>query len=447
MSTQSLITVLAVVLTLSASESRANTVTTMTDVFQASGGLVILPDGDLIVADYGVTTLNPNGTDLYRVNPQGEVTRFASGFQGPTGNVIGPEGFLYQSSYVDGLIYRVSDQGSLEQVASGAVGPVGIEFNQAGEMIVANCNNSTIVKRSGGNLVPFINSGLLACPAGLAMDTDDNLYVTNYGNGHILKVTPSGQVSILATTPGGPTKPGGSNAHITFGNGKLYFVGSATHQVYSLTLDGELTVLAGDGEPGRSDGEGSAAEFSLPNGLDISADGRTLFLNDSIRLGDDTEVAPNVVRRIDLSDQPEAPAINLGMSGAWFEPETAGSGMFFDVIADQRLMFVGWYTWADDSAGSMISIDNIGSSRQRWLTALGDYNGSTADLVLYQSTGGYFDAPDDVQNEPVGTLQIAFLSCTTARADYVMNSGPSGSIALERLAADQLCQTLQSMPE
>ncbi len=415
-------------------------VSTLTEPFQASGGLAVAPNGDVFVADYGITTINPNGDNVYRVNAAGEVSTYASGLNSASGNVIGPDGALYQSSYVGGKVIKVNSDGSLETYAEGdeILGPVGVEFNLQGDLFIANCNNNTIAKQSQGNLETFINSSLLSCPAGLAFDSDDNLYVTNYGNGHILKINPTGDVSILATTPGGQTKPGGSNAHITFGNNQLYLVSSATHQVFSLSLTGQLEVIAGSGVRGSADGEGLNAEFSLPNGIDISADGSTLYVNDSTIIGNDSQVAPNVVRKIELNNAPVEFKINAGLSGAWYERTTDGSGLFLDVIENRKQLLVGWYTWAEDSTNSL----KIGTPTQRWITALGSYDLNQATLTMYLSDGGVFDQQTAVNTVVTGSMEISFNDCVSATVDYAFDEGPSGSMDLERVSPDQLCHLL-----
>jgi sugar lactone lactonase YvrE len=277
-------------------------VSTISPEFQASGGLVVGPNGEIYVADYGEQTIMPNGVNVYRLNSSGELSVFARGIRGASGNVIGPDGVLYQASYIDGKVYQINDKGETSVFASGKqlVGPVGLQFDSTGTLYVANCNNNTIVKQRDGKLSLYVSSSSFSCPAGLAMDDSDNLYVTNYGHGIIHKITPDGSISEFARTPNGKTKPNGGNAHITFGNNQLYVVSSATHQVFSITMSGELKLVAGSGKQGRQDGDVELAEFSLPNGIDISSDNTTLYVNDSQTIGDDSQVAPNVVRKISL---------------------------------------------------------------------------------------------------------------------------------------------------
>lgn len=278
------------------------TVSTITKPFQASGGLSVGPSGDVFVADYGAQTTIANGVNVYKVNHKGEINTFVTGIKGASGNTFDKSGMLYQSSYVEGKVYRINQAGEATVFAQGEhfSGPVGIEFDSKGAMYVANCNNNSIAKKTGDDIVIFVNSSKFACPAGLAIDENDNLYVTQYASGDIHKIDPKGNISLLASAPNGKTKVNGGNGHITYGNGKLYFVSGATHQVFSLSLTGDIQVIAGSGKQGRADGNTSSAEFSLPNGIDISPDGKALYVNDSQVVGNDSQVAPNVVRKIIL---------------------------------------------------------------------------------------------------------------------------------------------------
>ena len=52
-------------------------------------------------------------------------------------------------------------------------------------------------------------NGLLNWPDGMAFDTDDNLYVANLGNDHIVKIDPAGNASLFFDDPLLVREPGG----------------------------------------------------------------------------------------------------------------------------------------------------------------------------------------------------------------------------------------------
>ena len=277
-------------------------VSTLTESFVASGGLAVSANGDIYVANYGEKTILPNGNQIYKITADGNIEEYATGIRAPTGNTFGVDLALYQSSYVDNKIYRVSAKNELSVYAEGEaiIGPTGLVFNSKGELYIANCNHRSILLKKKDKLEIVSQSELYACPAGLAVDDNDNLYISNYMDGNILKLTPSGNLSIFATTPKDKISKRAGNGHITFGNQQLYVVSNATHQLFSLSLSGELTLLAGAGGKGREDGDAADARFSMPNGIDISPDGKTLYINDADAIGKDSDVSPNVVRMIAL---------------------------------------------------------------------------------------------------------------------------------------------------
>ena len=54
---------------------------------------------------------------------------------------------------------------------------------------------------------------------------------------------------------------------------------AAAQRVSVTTLAGSVTTLAGSGE-GNLDGIGTAARFSCPYGMDVSSDGKSLYVGD-----------------------------------------------------------------------------------------------------------------------------------------------------------------------
>ncbi len=417
-------------------QAMALDVTTLTPTpFQASGDVAVAPNGDIYVADYGVKLSQANGSNVYKVTPEGDVSLFATGFFSATGNTFGPDGMLYQSNGGAVGVDRIDANGNKTAYArnGGIAGPIGIAFNSAGDLFVNNCGNSTVSRVTpNGTVQLFSSSNLLSCPNGLAIDEDDNLYAVNFNNGVITKITPQGVASFFARTPGSPSKPAGSNGHITFGNGQLYLVSNATHQVFSLSLTGELNVIAGSGVWGRGDGEALAANFSLPNGIDISPDGTKLYVNDSTTVSTNDDIAPNVVRVIELVEPVvEVPGIlpNDGLSGAWYDPDTSGQGFFIDIKTEIGLFFAGWFTYDDEQQGSL-----------RWQTlqgSLGDSDEITVAIV--NTVGGVFDTATAVESSEAGLVTIKFTSCDTAELSYAFSDGPSGDINLQRLIPDVFC--------
>ncbi|MDH3733126.1 MAG: hypothetical protein OEU54_06305 [Gemmatimonadota bacterium] len=283
-----------------AQEHTARTVGTLAGPIEAgSGGLEVDADGNVYTADFGATlSSGPPGTRIWMSTPDGEVSVFAEGFMGASGNTIGPDGWFYQSDIAGNTISRVSPDGTVEKfVTSGVRNPVGIVFDTDGDLIVANCGGNSLSRvGADGTAELWVQSEFLRCPNGITLAPDGNLYVANFMDGNVVRVTPAGEASVFATLPGN------NNGHIVFGNGLLYVVARANHQIYELTLDGELTLIAGNGGRGLDDGPALEATLSLPNDVALSPDGRILYWNDVGVTGPDPQtLTPTFIRYVVLS--------------------------------------------------------------------------------------------------------------------------------------------------
>lgn len=260
------------------SVGQGQTVETITDAFNASGGVVRGPEGHIYVADFGIRLNNANGTTVYRIMPEGQQRVFATGFAGASGNAFDSEGNLYQSNIAGGRISKVTPDGTVSTFATtGINGPVGIAVDSQDNVFVANCGDHTIRKITpDGTSTAFAANALFACPNGLTIDENDNLYTSNFNNGNVIKITPDGTVSLLATIPGG------NNGHLTYTHGQLYVVARCANRIYRLSLTGQRTLLAGSGARGNADGPATQATFSIPNGIAASVTGDTLYVNDAV---------------------------------------------------------------------------------------------------------------------------------------------------------------------
>jgi hypothetical protein len=128
---------------------------------------------------------------------------------------------------------------------------------------------------------------------------------------------------------------------------------------------------------------------------------------------------------------------NDGWDGAWFDEKTPGQGFLIDAHPNPEgddFIFVAWFTYGDNTA-----------SGQRWLTAQGPLEGTTADIVVYETTGGSFDDPITDETNPVGSMTIDFNDCSHALLTYSLtHEGLEGSIQIQRAipGTEALCQEL-----
>ncbi len=246
----------------------------------AVGGVAVDRLGIIYSADFG--------EKVFKIMPDGRVSVFATGLYGSSGNAIDSRGNLLQSSFSGNYISRIDRGGNAEVFAEGFNGPVGIALDSADNLIVCNCSGNTLSRVTADGVVSeFATSELLNCPNGITRAGDGNYYVANFSDAKLLKVTPDGVVTEFATLPGG------GNGHVAFARGDLYATSFRGHRVYRVTLEGDVTLLAGTGAIGETDGAAADATFSWPNGIATGPTGDRLYINDYLnRFPPTVEVPP-----------------------------------------------------------------------------------------------------------------------------------------------------------
>ena len=133
----------------------------------------------------------------------------------------------------------------------------------------------------------------------------------------------------------------------------------------------------------------------------------------------------------------QAVDINAGMDGAWFDPVTPGQGYFIDAHPNPEggnFIFVSWFTYGNATA-----------SGQRWLTAQGGFEGSMAEIDVFETTGGSFDDPEPVSTTKVGTMSLDFTDCSNAQLMYSLPADSAeGDDAITRVipGSQALCEEL-----
>ena len=175
-------------------------------------------------------------------------------------------------------------------------------MDAAGNIYVADSGNNMIRKISPGGVVSTLagsgsagsanGTGTAASffePEGLAVDSSGNVYVADYGNQLIRKITPGGVVSTFAGQAGvtGATNATGTAATFNYpsgvavdGSGNLYVSDRDGYLIRMITPGGVVSTLAGSGSAGYANGTGTAAWFNLPSGIRLDGSGN-LYVADS----------------------------------------------------------------------------------------------------------------------------------------------------------------------
>ncbi|MFA5388029.1 MAG: LamG-like jellyroll fold domain-containing protein [Candidatus Paceibacterota bacterium] len=191
--------------------------------------------------------------------------------------------------------------------------PTGLAFDSAGNLFVADQSNNCIRKITPTGVVTTFagttgttsghvdDTGTAARfnnPAGLAFDSSGDLFVADYSNHCIRKITPSGVVTTFAGTTGttsghvddtGTAARFYSPANLTFdASGDLFVADSANHCIRKITPAGVVTTFVGTTgtTSGHVDDTGTAARFNYPWSLAFDNAGDLFVadaLNDCIR--------------------------------------------------------------------------------------------------------------------------------------------------------------------
>jgi DNA-binding beta-propeller fold protein YncE len=163
-----------------------------------------------------------------------------------------------------------------------------------------------------GSVSTFAGSGSPGSADGIGMaasfntpesgvfDNQGNLYVADFGNNEIRKITATGVVSTFAgSTSGGFADGNGTSARflapagIAIDNhGNLYVADQANCAIRKIDASGNVTTIAGNGTIGYADGTGSGAIFNGPIGIGVDTLGGNLYVADTYN---------NVIRKIVIS--------------------------------------------------------------------------------------------------------------------------------------------------
>jgi len=227
--------------------------------FNQPAGIAIDAAGNIYVADYGnslirkitaagvVTTLAGSGTEGM-VNGTGTAASF---FQ-PTGVAVDGSGNVYVADKENNVIRKISAAGVVVTFAG-----TGVQGSANGTAATATFNQ----------------------PTGVAVDGSGNVYVADNGNDMIREISAAGNVTTLAGSGTEGAVNGIGTAASFFepmelvvdGSGNVYVTDYGNNLVRKITTSGNVTTLAGSGSSGAANGSGTAAAFDGITGIALDA--------------------------------------------------------------------------------------------------------------------------------------------------------------------------------
>ena len=193
--------------------------------------------------------------------------------------------FTYTISEVLVTTLAGNGTGSFDMIS----GPWGLDLDVEGNIYVTEFFNFKIKKITPtGEVTLFAGNGEndpFTSPSDIALDAQGNAYVADFGGHKIRKITPSGVVSLFAGSTPGFNNANGASAMFDSPEGvavdmqgNVYVADSGNHKIRKITPSGDVTTLAGATLTGSAGGftNGAAltvAEFDGPVGVVLDAQG------------------------------------------------------------------------------------------------------------------------------------------------------------------------------
>lgn len=157
---------------------------------------------------------------------------------------------------------------------------------------IRKIDSSGVVTTVAGNGIATFADGVgtaasFYAPVSVVLDPQDNLYVADNANNRIRKITPGGVVSTFAGSGTGGSLDGvGTNAQLFApqgltidAQGNLYVAEWTNCRIRKITPAGVVSTLAGNGATAFADGTGTATSFYNPWGITVDALGN-LYVGD-----------------------------------------------------------------------------------------------------------------------------------------------------------------------
>jgi hypothetical protein len=221
-------------------------------------------------------------------------------FNSPEGVAVDNNGVLYVTNtnanqivkVVNGVASTWAGEGATDEKDGGVdtalfYHPLNLVTDPIGNVFVVDFSNNAIRKITPDGWVSTLTNALFQ-PWGITIDAVGNLYVGN-GNSEIKKITPEGTVTTLAGHPYGGDNDGvgaaagftSVNGIATDANGNMYFTDFANQKIRMVTPSGVVTTIAGTGVRGSNDGPGNQATFNEPIGIAVANDG-SIYVADAL---------------------------------------------------------------------------------------------------------------------------------------------------------------------
>lgn len=356
-----------------------------TATFSFPRGLTVDSGGTLYVAANGVR----------RISPAGVVSTLVASMNLPSALIFDLSGNLLVAESNVHAIKRVTPQGDVSNYAGTG---------------------------SPGSLDGAVASAQFDGPSGIAADAFGNVYVSEYYNSTIRRINSAGSVSTFAGRARASGVADGVGADARFGGplglavdiaDALYVADYQNNLIRRISPEGNVVTIGGQvGVTGSSDGAGSAARFNLPAGVAVDRSGNVYVadtLNNVIRKG-----VPSAI------PTPRRPAIISGPASVTI---SANQRATLSVAAAGFEVAYQWYSGNSGSTSAPIA----GATSARFTTP--DLTRTSNYWVRVSTAGGSVDAQTATVtvSEPAPVISTSVVQSTIAGQSATLSVAATGA--------------------
>ena len=283
---------------------------------------------------------------FFKITADGIATPFVSGIQNPNGLAFDNSQNLYVVGWGEGTIWKVDPSGTKDALISGLANPSGLAqlLNEDTLLFSTPVQNSISKLTLDGVVIPYIVDNQLNDPVGLDYNESGELIIANFSDNRIFKVEADESLSLIVNIQAEPPGIG----YVECLGDYIYATMFSSNKIYRTDYDGNFVLVAGS-TLGSVDGDASVARFNNPNGILSTTNG------DSILVSDYGTGSLRIITDLDLINSVEG-KLPVVLEGIKIFPNPTSEKLFLEFSIPERLTRISWEII--DAIGKVIYYEN-----------------------------------------------------------------------------------------